>query len=121
MWGMHTTRYKGFDIQAQPYQLHDSKRWTVDLEIWRGGQKQRFSLKEYYRTEEEADARCSGVGRRIIDGTVPGYSVGHLPLRRAGAVRSWFVAGLILLSLAALTGAVGWMWSHDMTGWREWI
>ncbi|MEO8636840.1 MAG: hypothetical protein ABI587_16310 [Gemmatimonadales bacterium] len=118
---MQTIKYKGFAIQAQPYQLHDTKRWTVDLEIWRGGQKQHFSLREHYQTEAEADARCSGVGRRIIDGTVRGYSVRHLPRRKAGTFRGWLVAGIILLSLAALSGAVGWMWSHDMTEWREWI
>lgn len=75
---MTTIRYKGFNILALPYQLHDSQRWTVDLEIRRNGRSRPFSLGERYRTEQEADARCAGLGRRIIDGRVPGWSVDNL-------------------------------------------
>ena len=40
---MTSIRYKGFDILPRPYQLHASKRWTVDLEIRCDGRKQHFS------------------------------------------------------------------------------
>jgi hypothetical protein len=75
---MTTVRYKGFNIKARPYRLFESGRWTVDLEIHRRGRWQPFSSEERYRTEQEADARCSGLGRRIIDGGVPGWSIDHL-------------------------------------------
>jgi len=70
--------YKGFNILARSYQLFESKHWTVDLEIRRHGRSRPFSLTERYQTEHEADARCSGVGRRIIDGRMPGFSVDNL-------------------------------------------
>ena len=75
---MNTITYKGFSILARPYQLFESKRWTVELEIRRNGRRQPFSSVERYRTEQQADARCSGLGQRIIDGRVPGWSVDHL-------------------------------------------
>ena len=118
---MTTIRYKGFDIVAQPYQLHATGRWTIDLEIWRGGQKQHFSLKEDHRTEAEADARCAGVGRRIIDGGVRGYSVRHLQRRKWALLRWAAAAGIVLVSLAAVAGIAGWIWLDGATGWAEWI
>ena len=75
---MTAIKYKGFSILAWPYQLHRTTRWTVDLEIRRNGRRQTFSLDERYRTEQEADLRCSRLGRRIIDGHIPGCSVDHL-------------------------------------------
>ncbi len=76
--GPSVIRYKGFHIEARPYQLHESRRWTVDLEIRRKGRRQYFSGEERYPTGREADLRCSGLGRQIIDGGVPGWSVDHL-------------------------------------------
>jgi hypothetical protein len=76
--GMTTTRYKGFKILARPYQLSESKRWTVDFEIRRHGRGQAFSAGERYATEREADAQCAGLGRGVIDGGVPGWSVDRL-------------------------------------------
>jgi len=61
--GMTTIKYKGFKVLAQPYQLCESKRWTVDFEIHRHGRGQAFSAGERYQTEQEADARCAGLGR----------------------------------------------------------
>lgn len=89
---MTSIRYKGFDIVARPYQISQSRRWTVDLEIRRKHRKQPFSLDERYPTEQEADARCSGLGRRIIDGRVPGWSVDHL--RRGAGSRSGYINAL---------------------------
>lgn len=75
---MTTVRYKGFSILALPYRIARSRRWTVDLEIRRKGMRQAFSLEERYRTEREAEYRCTGLARRIIDGGVPRMSVDHL-------------------------------------------
>lgn len=108
---MTTLTYKGFRILARPYQLHDTQRWTVDLEIRRNGRRKPFSLDEHYRTEQEADARCSGLARRIIDGRVPGWSVEHLRAAQGQVVRRhssrgtimrpYIIAGAIILALGA--------------------
>jgi hypothetical protein len=68
---MPTIRYKGFNILVRPYQLYESRSWTVELERHRHGRRRPFSLAERYRTEQEADERCSSLARRIIDGGVP--------------------------------------------------
>ena len=108
---MTSIRYKGFEILTRPYQLHETRRWTVDLEIHRRGRRQPFSLAERYSTEEQADARCSGLGRRIIDGRVPGWSIEHLrgeagswsihPNKRA-FMRPLVIAGIVILCLGAV-------------------
>jgi hypothetical protein len=103
-------RYKGFSIVTRPYQISRSQQWTVDFEIWRKHQRQPFSLDERYPTEHEADARCSGLGRRIIDGRVPGWSVDRLR-RRSGIatsvnqvlkgefMRQYGILGLVLIGI----------------------
>jgi hypothetical protein len=106
---MTTIRYKGFRILSRPYQLQPSARWAVELEIGRNGRRERFSTEERYPTEEQADARCTGLGRRIIDGRVPGWTVGHLRNTRGvasgrstllGAVmRQLVIVGIVLLGL----------------------
>lgn len=75
---MMTTKYKGFNILARPYLLHKSNRWAAELEISRADTTQSFGVAARYGTEEEANARCSGLGRRIIDGEIPGWSVDRL-------------------------------------------
>lgn len=75
---MTNVKYKGFKILARPYQLHESKRWTVDLEIRRNRRVLPFPVDEQFRTEQEADARCADLGRRIINGRVPGWKVDRL-------------------------------------------
>jgi hypothetical protein len=106
-----TSRYKGFSILARPYALHESGCWTADLEIRRSGRSQPFALAGRYRSEDEAQLECAGVGRRIIDGGVPGWSVDHLrvaPRARRTLADLWqhesnFVflcAGLLILALS---------------------
>lgn len=105
---MRTSRYRGFRILARPYQIHASKRWTVDLEIRRNGRCQAFSTNGLYRTEHEAGAHCYCLARRIIDGADPRWSVDYLRgTRRNGRrfTRTWMgvsprrflVAALLLL------------------------
>lgn len=78
-------RYKGFKIVARPYRLRDSGQWTVDFEIRRNGRARPFAVDERFATEQEAGAQCADLGRRIIDGEVPGFSVE--PLR--GEASHW--------------------------------
>lgn len=107
---MTSLTYKGFRILARPYQLHDTRRWTVDLEIRRNGRRKPFSLDEHYQTENEAEARCSGLARRIIDGRVPGWSVEHLRESQGQRVRRHSSRGTIMrpfIIVGAILAALG--------------
>ena len=75
---MSSKSYKGFEITARPYQLHDTGKWTVDIEISRKGRMRSFSTSEHFATEAEAITRSHRFGRQIIDGKVPECSVDHL-------------------------------------------
>lgn len=75
---MVTQRYRGFRIQTRPYQNYQTRLWTVDFQIHRGGRRKEFSLDERYPTEREADLRCLELGRLTIDGKIRGWSVGSL-------------------------------------------
>lgn len=75
---MTTVKYKGFKILVRPYRLHGSMRWIVELEIRRNRRVLPFPVDEQFRTELEADARCADLGRQIIDGKVPEWSVDRL-------------------------------------------
>jgi hypothetical protein len=98
---MTTVRYKGFRILAMPYRIASTRRWTVDIEIHRHRRCQTFSLEERYRTEREAEARCTSLARRIIDGEMPGMTVEHLRrIRHLWGPVSWLrVAAAVLVSL----------------------
>ena len=75
---MSTIGHKGFRIVARPYQLHDTKLWTVEVEIRRKGRQRAFSGEARYSTEEEATAQSLDLGCRIVDGQMPGYSIESL-------------------------------------------
>jgi hypothetical protein len=70
---MTATVYKGFEILARPARLGPS--WTVCVEIRRYGRARSFSIGGRYQTEVDAEVQCRDLGRRIIDGNVPGWSV----------------------------------------------
>jgi hypothetical protein len=72
---MSTSRYRGFSILTQPYLLHESRRWTADVEIRRGGRSQPIALGERYLSEQEAEAHSSSVARLVIDGGLPKWSL----------------------------------------------
>jgi len=97
--------YKGFNLLTRSYQLHESKCWTVHVEIRRNGRSQPFSLAERYQTEEEAVARCFGLGRDIIDGKVAGWSVNHLGPPgwsfKGEFLRQLVIAGVVISVLAS--------------------
>jgi hypothetical protein len=98
-------RYRGCEIAPLPYRLFRSGRWTVDLEVWRGVRRLPYTVREFYLTEREATARCIQVGRRIVDGKMPGVT---LPWRRPSRVRQAvrvaaklvLIAGTVFLLLA---------------------
>ena len=97
---MTTVHYRGFDILARPYQLNDSRLWTIEFEIRHNGGRQPFTLKERYCTEADAERRCTGIGRLIIDGKVPGWSVDHLRAYKPELTRQLFVlSGILIVAL----------------------
>ena len=72
--------YKNYTIRSTPFPLLESRQWTLAITIsWkRDGQvtARPFSTENIYQTEEEADLEGIIYGRRIINGQVPGRSVG---------------------------------------------
>lgn len=78
--GLTEVSYKGFRIVARPYQVRPSKRWIVDLQIHRNGRHHSFTGERHAPSESDARVRCVTLGREIIDGRVPGWTV--QPLRR---------------------------------------
>ncbi len=74
--------YKGYHIEAHPYQLADLGEWTIEIIISldKGGQiaQRQFSAGNKFRTEEEAVQHCFTFGRQIIDGQVESSSVKDL-------------------------------------------
>lgn len=69
--------YKGYIIEANPHQLADSGRWTLNITIERheGNQvvERSFSAAaNLFDTEEEAVQHGIDFGRQIIDGQAPG-------------------------------------------------
>jgi hypothetical protein len=85
-------RYKGFRILIRPYQIRESRRWTVDLEVHRGGQRRAFSTDERYRTEQEAVSRCISLGKRIVDGRTAACPLGSMPTSGREPVRRLLLA-----------------------------
>lgn len=75
---MPTQTYKGYTITAWPYQVHNTRQWTIDLRISRHSRHRTFSSRDHALTEGEAVAASLALGRRIIDGQVPGSSVAKL-------------------------------------------
>lgn len=109
---MATSRYKGFTILARPYQLLASGRWASEFTIRRNGRRRRFSGDQRHPTEQEAEAQCADLGRQIIDGAIPGWSVDPLrrtSRRRAAMTQTWrgtpmrnyLIAGILILAVGA--------------------
>lgn len=74
--------YKGYVIQAASRENVDTSEWGVNFFIlWSteaGEESRHFYTIDQYATKEEATATCMAYGRLIIDGKVPGVSVGRL-------------------------------------------
>jgi len=69
-------RYKGYVIEANPHQLADDSRWTLDINIERheddGVKVHPYFGASTLETKEEAIQHGLNFGRQIIDGTVAG-------------------------------------------------
>jgi hypothetical protein len=72
--------YKGYTIQAAPHELVETGQWGLHLFImWsteQGEISRHFSTSDQYATKEEAMVHCIHYGQQIIDGKIPGASVG---------------------------------------------
>lgn len=72
--------YKGFIILPAPRPLADVGMWGVNLHIsWstkEGPGTRHFFTDEQYPTEQEATTKSIAYGQLIIDGKIPGESVG---------------------------------------------
>ena len=72
--------YKGYTIQAAPHELAETGLWGLNLFImWSaedGEHNRHFSTSDQYATKEEATVHCINYGQQIIDGKIPGSSVG---------------------------------------------
>ena len=72
--------YQHYSIHSTPFPVLDSTKWTLVITIsWeRNGLTTclPFSAENIYATEAEADLHGITFGQRIIDGKIPGLSVG---------------------------------------------
>lgn len=72
--------YKNYIIQPAPHELIDTGRWGLNLFIlWSTearDESRHFYTSDQYATKEEATAHCINYGKQIIDGKIPGSSVG---------------------------------------------
>lgn len=79
---MKKVPYKGYVIEATPYQLSDSMVWTINIYIRFDMEEQitfrNFSAANTFKTKDEAIQHCIDFGRRIIDGEIPNCSVSDL-------------------------------------------
>lgn len=79
---MTSVSYKGYLIQAAPYQLADSGEFTINIDILRdsGGtiNIRNFSTANTFKTEGEAIQQCFEFGRLIIDGKVKNCTITDL-------------------------------------------
>lgn len=79
---MSTVTYKGYIIEAAPYQLSNSMEWTIGIYIRRDtGDKitsRNFSAANTFKTKEEAIQHCIDFGKRVIDGEIENCTVSDL-------------------------------------------
>lgn len=79
---MKAVPYKGYVIEATPYQLSDSMEWTINIYIRRDTGEQitfrNFSATNTFKTKDEAIQHCIDFGRRIIDGEISNCTVSDL-------------------------------------------
>ena len=79
---MDSVSYKGYLIQAAPYQLADSGEWTINISIWHDTGSainiRNFSAANTFKTKEEAFQHCINFGRQIIDGKFENCTVTDL-------------------------------------------
>lgn len=79
---MSSVPYKGYVIDAAPYKLAESKRWSINIYIRHDTGDainiKNFSTANTFETKEEAIQSCIDFGRRIIDGEIENCSASDL-------------------------------------------
>ena len=79
---MENISYKGFLIEAAPYQLAQSGEWAMQVNIWRDRGSHTngkpFYAKNTFKTKEEAIPHCLAIGQQIIDGTIENSNIDDL-------------------------------------------
>ncbi|MFH1416105.1 MAG: helix-turn-helix domain-containing protein [Elusimicrobiota bacterium] len=72
-------RYKDFEIVAVPYQLADSKEWTLNIRIRKFYDNKlisrNFSGSNTFKSKDEAKKHCYNFGKQVIDGEVKNCTV----------------------------------------------
>lgn len=72
--------YKGYTIQPALRQLPDTGQWELNVFIsWQADEEEEshhFYSIGRYATEDEAMTQCIAYGQQIVDGKIPGSSVG---------------------------------------------
>ena len=72
--------YKGYTIQPALRQLPDTGQWELNVFIsWQADEEEEsrhFYSIGRYATEDEAMTQCIAYGQQIVDGRIPGSSVG---------------------------------------------
>jgi hypothetical protein len=74
----HAVIYKNYVIRPTSQQLANTGRWSLNLHISTKNEEKisYFYAADEYATQEEATAHCINYGQQIIDGEIPGLSVG---------------------------------------------
>jgi len=71
--------YKGYGIEASPYQIAESGNWKVNINIWERKNSQLvikpISTSNIFPTKEEAIKYCFDFGMKIIDGNIENLTV----------------------------------------------
>ena len=79
---MASIGYKGYEIQAVPYQLADSGNWTLEILIVRHTgteiKLRKFGGNNRFKTKDEAVQYCFNFGKQTIDGKVKNCTVADL-------------------------------------------
>ena len=72
--------YKGYTLQPALRQLPDTGQWELNVFIsWQADEEEEsrhFYSIGRYATEDEAMTQCIAYGQQIVDGKIPGSSVG---------------------------------------------
>ena len=72
--------YKGYTLQPALRQLPDTGQWELNVFIsWQADEEEEsrhFYSIGRYATEDEAMTQCIAYGQQIVDGRIPGSSVG---------------------------------------------
>ncbi len=77
-----TVPYEGYGIESLCQKLKNQDEWTLEVVIIKHADGETnvrpFSAANTFPTKEQADAAAIELGKKIIDGDIPGMSVADL-------------------------------------------